>query len=670
MSINVGDLVQIRGGAIDVTDGQKARAGRLYGEGGPLWATVVAIVDNWATGSRWGLPAYVTKVRCSNQGVVVWQVQPEDICPQTVTPAVVETTTTVATPVSTPEPAYAEALATTTEADDEEPDFKVTASNGPYSPDGDSIRWHKGSDSDESSKSIKSSTSTVGTAYISDSMFYDVPATPNYWAVTDEGAQLNNSSNLRTTFKYMGYSDTEIAAMMDTYKKQGVFPDITAIAGNRIKRQPGKFADTIYRARYLNNWQSSGRRKEMLNGDKSRIQNGYGYPYQTSNYNVNSITSAKYDYRFIPGDTRYSGPTRNLENRLRDMRASLGIPVHGNNDIARSMKMYMYNRFKVPDTNLAHNRVITHVFFTRPDIFVLDSANEASKQARAHTDTALIWRTHPELFKLLTNYKRCGDSNNLNMLLSNQVTSFNLNDEELSAIRHGKSWAEHEMVYGEQYTGRTAGDFSCTFTETSSYDVITLMKLWMTYIDNVSRGAWHPYYPDDDGADENCHVYDRALDYAASVYIFKCAPDGEEILYWSKYYGVFPLTTGASALDWELANQADSPKLNIKFAYSFKKDLSPISLLEFNNVANANGDMTWIPSYDVNLAHCSRPFVGAPYIEMDLGVPNMGSNDVNRATKRTTIKLKFRQDTSSRRSDDILFKSNVASYNGSVAYNA
>ena len=151
------------------------------------------------------------------------------------------------------------------------------------------------------------------------------------------------------------------------------------------------------------------------------------------------------------------------------------------------------------------------------------------------------------------------------------------------------SWNDYEMVYGDSYTGRAAGDFNCNFIETSDYSIINLIKLWITYIDNVSRGAWSPsynLYGNDSSFSTSIngsHIYRKALDYAASVYVFKCGPDGEDVLYWSKYYGVFPMNTGANALSWDAGTPiGDNPKLNIKFSYSFKKDLSPISLLEFN----------------------------------------------------------------------------------------
>ena len=79
MSIQIGDRVQIKSGAIDVTNGKVAVKGKYYGEGGPLWCKVEAIIEDWKTNSRWSLPSSVTKVRCTYNGVVVWQVQPKDL---------------------------------------------------------------------------------------------------------------------------------------------------------------------------------------------------------------------------------------------------------------------------------------------------------------------------------------------------------------------------------------------------------------------------------------------------------------------------------------------------------------------------------------------------------------------------------------------------------------
>ena len=626
--IQIGDRVQISDSGIDVTNGVRAKAGRLYGDGGPLWAEVVAIVENWPVPASFGIGTSVTKVRCSNNGVVVWQVRPQDIC--NIIKANPEPPAPTPPAPTPPEPAIPkEALAQVNNTNTTMQTIDIGASNGPFATQRSSEVWNTGTVSNPKPGVTTGPPRDMPVPYISDSMFSD------------------NSSN--SSPKYVKQS-TAI---------YGAAPNVWASA-------------ELYRAEYLTNWSNAGRKSELLNTKQDLIQNDHKYPAYIGQTNQNEV--AKYDYRVLPDDKRLTPrPTGLMEDRLMKLRASLGLPVHGNNEIARSMKYYMYNRFKVPDTNLAHTKHTSHVFFTRPDLNLLDTGAKANAQTINNTESAMIWRRHPEVFKMLTDYRRCGDSNNFNMLLSNQINSFQVADEELGQIRHGRSWNEHEMQYGDSYTGRTAGTLSCTFTETADFAVMNLIKLWMAYIDNVSRGAWSPsynltYLPEKVAGlnltPTQSHVFDRALDYAASVYMFKCGPDGEDVIYWTKYYGVFPINSGASSLNWEMNGPGDTPKLSINFAYSYKRDMNPMTLVEFNDVAALlDNEANWIPSFTTDFngektGYSTRPFVGTPYIEMDLGVPNLAQNDVSRGVKRTQIRLKFREDKQDSRRDEILYRVN------------
>lgn len=461
-------------------------------------------------------------------------------------------------------------------------------------------------------------------------------------------------------------------------------------------------------------WRNQSKKNEMLNEDKTQIQNGYGFPYYSSRHS--GLLAAKYDYQIIPGDTRFKNMVT-LEDKLQSARSSLGLQVHGNNDIARAVKYYMYNRFKVPDTNLAYNRTTTHVFFTRPDLNLLrcggGAVYGANAQVKNHSDTALLYRTNPYLFKLLTDRVRCGDSNNFNMLLSNQIEGFNIEDETLNSLEVGKSWAGNAIVYGDQYNGRGPGEIRCTFKELQDLSIIKLMKLWITYIDNVSKGAWSPSYdlhgtamlsdygsygadPSMDPVDTSSngsYVYTKTLDYGASIYVFKCAPDGETVLYWTKYFGVFPTSTGASMLSWD-ANSGlgqENSRVDISFRYSYKKDLSPISLIEFNELsgfayfgstgASAYSDKETESaletggyarsvkagsedSFNPNYNHSSRPFVGAPFIEFDFNSNDnstaLGKNADMFGKPRSNIKLKFQKEADSKLTDALLYRATLS----------
>lgn len=617
MSLQVGDSVQIRGGAVDVTNGNTATAGRSYGEGGPLWCTIEAIVDGWSTGSRWGLPSTVTKVRCSNNGVVVWQVQPSDIVKQIIVqstaidyvqPVTTSTRTVTIEPFNQPDIDWgANAVSFVSSGEQQAQDL--------YSPSGQSWTPDHGV-----SANVLSSTS--------------MPSTLNMSTKVVSGRNVFETPNNRTE---------------------------VSITGNDVDKVK---QEKVMAAKFKTAFQDPDKKRQILNEDYENIVNQYGFPYLSES--SKGLISAKYDYQIIPGDKRYSNMV-SLETKLMKARAAFGIPVHGSNEIAKAMKYYMYNRFKVPDLNLAHNKTFTYVFFTRPDVNLLDpSTNKPVDQVLNHTECAMTWRRYPELFKLLTDCNRCHDSNNFNMLLSNQVRSFDIQDEEITANKVGKTWHEYEMQYGDTYTGRSAGTFRCTFDETSDYSIINLMKLWITYIDMVSRGAWSPSYNLNNGDLSNInmgysHVYSKTIDYASSAYVFKCGPDGEDVLYWTKYYGVFPLNTGASSLSWDYSTPpSEGSKLNIAFAYSAKRDLSPISLVEFNNIAGvpligSGKDVEYVSAYNENYNHIAKPYVGAPFIAMKLGSNTLLSDRVNTERNRTEIRLKF-QKPNSYFTDQLLYK--------------
>lgn len=642
-SVNVGDKVQIRGGGMDVTNGVKAVAGSMYGQGGPLWATVTKVTENWVTNGKFGLPQKVTKVTCANSGIVVWQVRPEDIAkqkvdstakPKTNTDAKKEKEKATKKEPSAPTSAGKEALTPTAakKAETYKPPTSSNTSSGGYAPKKNSGDWGKGGKSSTAYKSntvVNDPSTQSNTAIISSSVFaYDADVqTPSYKQVS-------------TAMKNMPPSDI--------------------VSSDR----------TVYKTQYKTSWQSAGRRNEMQNKSSSLIQNQYGYPvisYENGNTGVQM-----YDYQYIPGDPRYKGrASKNLETELMKFRASVGLQVHGDNDMARSVKYYLYNRFKTPDPQLAHNRTFTHVFFTRPDTNLMNAAGTApSEQAMNHTDTAMIWRRYPDLFKMLTDASpstgRCKDANNFIMLLSNQISSVGLKDEEIASMSNGRSWNNHEIKYGKNWTGRTADTVTCVFNETADYSITNLMHLWMTYIDNVSRGAWSPYYGNTKALDAKCHVHTRTIDYASSMYVFKVGPDGEDILYWTKYFGIFPISLGTSALGFEEGQVDSTPKLSVSFAYSFKRDMNPISLAEFNHNAKISGAVTNLSSFDPNLAHSSHPFVGTPYIELTAGNPgSVTPNDVvSSGFKRIEkIRLKFMKDSlaSGNRSESKLFKANLNS---------
>ncbi len=180
-NISVGDKVQIREGAIDVTTGTIGTGlKKRYQEAGPMWATVTSINTAYKTRSK-VLPDTVVKVQCSNDaGVVVWQVQPSDICPQIIKATKADVLTGSSSNFSNPkklkdlrEVAFVPEYFAAAE--------EVKSTNTAYAPDGESEEWYKGNSSTvlKSSKKLEDPVA-IETAHISDSVFDNSRQAPQY----------------------------------------------------------------------------------------------------------------------------------------------------------------------------------------------------------------------------------------------------------------------------------------------------------------------------------------------------------------------------------------------------------------------------------------------------------------------------------------------------------
>ena len=148
-------------------------------------------------------------------------------------------------------------------------------------------------------------------------------------------------------------------------------------------------------------------------------------------------------------------------------------------------------------------------------------------------------------------------------------------------------------------------------------------KLWTEYISGVYRGEFQPT--------SDC-IANKILDYVGAVYYILTAEDNETIIFWCKYYGVFPTEAPVSHLTWGGGNTVSNQTLDISYRYSFKEHMNPYSLLEFNYNARIRNDYKYVPIYDPNLGHAGRTWVGVPFIE--------AVKDPN--TNRLVYKLRFK----------------------------
>ena len=197
-------------------------------------------------------------------------------------------------------------------------------------------------------------------------------------------------------------------------------------------------------------------------------------------------------------------------------------------------------------------------------------------------------------------------------LLSNAVTGFSLNDEEIEYDSYGKTYTGYTITYGKNnIKSKTAGNVSISFKDDNKLDIYHIHKLWTEYINDAYRGMIDP------GDDT---IINKILDYTGAIYYILTAADGETVLFWSKYYGVFPSSIPSTQYSWSSGSTVKPENLSINYQYSFKEDYNPQAIVEFNknariDTAISHGAVSYVPTYDSSLGHSSPTMVGTPYIE-------------------------------------------------------
>lgn len=356
-----------------------------------------------------------------------------------------------------------------------------------------------------------------------------------------------------------------------------------------------------------------------------------------------------------------------------------------------------YNRTKIPVADLEFRKGIRHIFFTRPECYLLcsDYTDKLCEQASYDQDVLSTFSRLPHIIRLLSPsyiYSCALTDNSLNhnwnYLLSNRVQGITTGPVTLSVNENTtKSVTGYTVTPGNVIESSIGSNISLTFRDTKNFEIYELLRMWMLYIHKRHRGIFAPPYNNykwkntfykvkecgtniKDMKYNYLHPYDLALEYTASIYDIVTDETGSKILYWCKYYGVYPTEVSPS-----LSNDNNAPLTESRtsgtFRYMYKEENNNKSLLEFNyntGLVDEFGKLTSIaqssepfllrelgskninvnkdlyvsnsigPEY-VNPSYvgASGMFVGAPYIVM-----GVTKNDFMNASKTTTSPyLKF-----------------------------
>lgn len=342
--------------------------------------------------------------------------------------------------------------------------------------------------------------------------------------------------------------------------------------------------------------------KNISHRAKPIVQNSMSFPKSLGK------SSGVYQYDYYM-DYKRDG----LIDDMDVIRKNLNIDIQSYSDFLDKVTT-RYDRFKLANPNGVLSKGFGHVFFTKPDCNFFSDNTGGKLQTKPGKDPNIRYvQAHkPVLLRQLAHV----DNDPWAYLLSNQVSSFQLSDESITDDAYGTTNHKHKIAFGRSNEeSKSAGSISLEVKDTKELDILELHKLWVEYISNVYHGKWYPKDP---------YIWKKIIDYAGSCYYIITAEDGETIIFWSKYYGVFPANIPSSSYSWQSGKPIEQTNLNITYKYSFKEDFNPQALVEFNINSNIKPGETiaYESTYNPHLGTTGYTWVGAPFIETCSGVAN------------------------------------------------
>lgn len=271
--------------------------------------------------------------------------------------------------------------------------------------------------------------------------------------------------------------------------------------------------------------------------------------------------------------------------------------------LTRSFRLY--NRTKTPDANIAFRKGFRHIFFTRPECYIMSTKDgnvQLSQQCESDEDFASSFMRMPHISMLLSPVYVTGtvgyDSiiqHNWNFLLSNAVQGMSNTDDKLNLIENASFQLPNNVL--ESLKGAT---LSLTFNETRNLDVYEFIRMWIMYEYKLTMGYLLPsyngyqyenYFPNagnkfkfSNDKTGTYHPFDRALDYPCSLFNIVTDETGSRIISWEKYFGVFP-----TSVSLKMPNEKNGPisgdgglQVTAEFAYQYREANRNRSFIEFN----------------------------------------------------------------------------------------
>ncbi len=218
------------------------------------------------------------------------------------------------------------------------------------------------------------------------------------------------------------------------------------------------------------------------------------------------------------------------------------------------------------------------LFFTKPDLHILKSSVYLTENKLNEGLTSYFWKDLFENKKRIINCLQasCTYNDPFNHLLQNTVVSnldvpgLNSNSIETSTNTFGVSISYR----GSSEDSDDNPEFSLEFKDDRYLNVYTFFRAYEEYETLKKHGLIKP---------QTAYRVNKVINDQFAIYKFIVDEDMETILYWGKYYGVYPVSLPRDAFN--SPNFQDGISFTINFKAAFYEDMRPEILYDFNTLS-------------------------------------------------------------------------------------
>lgn len=307
----------------------------------------------------------------------------------------------------------------------------------------------------------------------------------------------------------------------------------------------------------------------------------------------------------------------------------------------RDMGMYTaFSRIPSIDVDNALTNAREYVFFTKPDLHLINlntggvaSMLEASSffQDVVSRYTDVCYQLQSSASRSDLNKNRNGESPFINILSNNIRSELSVPDSESDTdVETGANDYGTKIIYrGTSYTSDQEHNFSIEFEDTKYLETFMLFKIYDEYEKYKNLGLLQLRSP---GDSDYTNDDDRWIRYTLnkiihdqfSIYKFIVGEDGETIIYYCMYTGVFP--TGAPRDSFSrIENSQTGQAITVNFRANFFRDSDPVIIGSFNHLVESAYSksrldrMSYLPIFNSNIHRFDGRWATTPIVRVNVG---------------------------------------------------